>query len=156
LITIVMSSVIAADAQRVWRALTDPSECIGWDENRLSKIDPSDGYPKAGETVRWRYRLGSVPIVMRDQPIEVIPGRKLHSEVALGSLRFKQTFTLALEQDPANQGGGTKTLLGMRVVAANSAPVLGAVVDRFEVRRITIDRVDRTLRAITKWCESAP
>ena len=98
--------------------------------------------------------MGSVPIVMREQPIEVVAGRKLHSKVTLGSLHFDQTFTLNLEHDPANVGDGTKTLLGMKVVASNSAPVLGAVIDRFEVRRLTVDRVDATLRAITKWCES--
>ncbi len=172
LITIVMSAAIAALPQRVWRALTDPSECIAWDENRLSALDAMDRYPEPGEWVRWHYRMGSVPIVMKEQPIEVVPGRKLHSKVTLGSLHFDQTFTLNVEHDPAMAGGSAfegdatdiggsamaggsaKTLLGMKVVASNSAPVLGAVIDRFEVRRLTSDRVDATLRSITKWCES--
>jgi carbon monoxide dehydrogenase subunit G len=154
LITIVMSSAISAPPQRVWRALTDPAECIAWDENRLSALDSMDAYPKPGETMRWRYRMGSIPIVMKERPIEVLIGRKFHSKVSLGTIRFDQTFTLALEHDPAEGEGGAKTLLGMKVVASNSAPVLGAVVDRFEVRRITVDRVDATLRAITKWCEN--
>ena len=152
LITIVMSAAIAAEPQRVWRALTDPSECIAWDENRLSALDSTDaagdGYPEPGEAVRWHYRLGSVPIVMREQPIEVVVGRKLHSKVTLGSLHFDQTFTLNLEHDPATDTDGVKTLLGMKAVASNSAPVLGAVIDRFEVRRITVDRVDATLRGV--------
>ncbi|MBW2292108.1 MAG: SRPBCC family protein [Deltaproteobacteria bacterium] len=154
MITIVMSAAIAAEPQRVWRALTDPSECIAWDEKRLSVLDSTDAYPDPGETVRWHYRMGSVPIVMREQPIEVVAGRKLHSKVTLGSLHFDQIFTLNLEHDPASPDDTAKTLLGMKVVASNSAPVLGAVIDRFEVRRLTIDRVDATLRAITKWCES--
>ncbi len=151
-----MSAAIAAEPPRVWRALTDPSECVAWDENRLSALDSTDGYPDPGETMRWRYRMGSVPIVMREQPIEVVAGRKLHTKVTLGSLHFDQTFTLNLEHDPASVDDVAKTLLGMKVVASNSAPVLGAVIDRFEVRRLTIDRVDATLRAITKWCESDP
>jgi len=152
-----MSAAIAALPQRVWRALTDPSECIAWDENRLTVLDSGPGgYPEPGQTMRWHYRLGSVPIVMREEPIEVVPGRKLHSKVTLGSLHFDQTFTLNLEHDPANEADGVKTLLGMKVVASNSAPVLGAVVDRCEIRRITVDRVDATLRAITKWCENNP
>ncbi len=148
-----MSSAIAAHPQRVWRALTNASECLAWDENRLSALDATDNYPVVGETVRWRYRLGSIPIVMRDQPVDVVPGSKLRSKVTLGPLRFDQVFSLALEHDPADEAEGVKTLLGMKVAASNSAPVLGAVVDRFEVRRITIDHVDGTLRAITKWCE---
>lgn len=149
-----MSSAISATPKRVWRALTDPTECVAWDERRLSAIDSTATYPTPGETMRWRYKMGSVPIVMKEQPIEVIPGRKFQLKVAIGTIRFDQTFTLALEQDPADSEFGAKTMLGMKVVASNSAPVLGAVVDRFEVRRIAVDRVDATLRAITKWCEN--
>lgn len=145
-----MSSAIAATPQRVWRALTDPNEILAWDEHRLSAVDPVDAYPKAGETVRWRYQQGSVPIVMRDQTLEVAPGRKLQSKIHVGSLVFDQTFTLASEQD---EGSEVTTMLGMRVVASNSAAVLGAVIDRFEVRRLTADLVDASLRAISKHCE---
>jgi hypothetical protein len=148
-----MSSVIDAHPERVWRALTDASECIAWDEKLLSALDPIDAYPKAGETVRWHYKMGSVPIIMRDETIEVLPGRKLHSAVSLGTLHFDQTYTLAIEHDPVQKSDAAKTILGMKIIASNSAPVLGAVVDRFEVRRMTVDRVDSTLRAITKWCE---
>ncbi len=153
LITIVMSSAIAATPQRVWQALTVPSECMSWDENLLSAVDPVDAYPKTGEIVRWQYRMGSVPIVMREEPIEIVLGRKLRSKVTLGSLHFDQTYTLALEQDLQSGADAIKTVLGMKVIASNSAAVLGAVIDRFEVRRMTADRVDATLRAITKWCE---
>ena len=151
-----MSAAIAAEPQRVWRALTDPSECISWDENRISALDATKSYPVPEETFRWHYRMGSVPIVMREQPLEVVTGRKLHSKVTLGSLHFDQTFTLNIEQDPDSENEGAKTLLGMKVVASNSAPILGAMIDRFEVRRLTVDRVDATLRAITKWCEGSP
>lgn len=148
-----MSSAIAASPQRIWSALTNPDELTAWDENLLSAIDSVDAYPKPGEVVRWRYRMGSVPIVMRDKPIEVVPGRKLQSKITLGSLELEQTYTLAVEQDPEAKADVVKTVLGMKVIASNSAPVLGAVIDRFEVRRMASDRVDATLRAITKWCE---
>lgn len=150
-----MSSAISARPGRVWRALTDATECIAWDDYRLSALDSIEAYPKAGEMMRWRYQMGSIPIIMKEVPIEIVPGRKFQSKISIGTIRFEQTFTLALEQDPASPESGAKTLLGMKVVASNSAPVLGAVVDRFEVRRITIDRVDATLRAITKWCENS-
>ena len=149
-----MSSVVAADPQRVWRALTLPSECIAWDENLLSALDSQEKYPTPGRTMRWRYHLGSVPIVMKEVPIEVIPGRKLHSKITLGSLQFDQTYTLGPEHDSTGDTESVNTLLGMKVIASNSAAVLGTVVDRFEIRRITVDRVDATLRAVTKWCEN--
>lgn len=155
LITIVMSSAIAADPQRVWRALTIPDECIAWDEHLLSAVDPMSDYPSPGETVRWRYQMGSIPIVTKDHPIDVVPGRKLHSKVTLGPLHLDQTFTLALEHDSTNETDTSKTLLGMKVVTSSSAVVMGAVIDRFEIRRMTVDRVDATLRAVTKWCEGA-
>lgn len=153
LITIVMSSAIAAAPQRVWHALTTPSECLSWHENLLSAIDATDAFPRVGETVRWRYRLGSVPIVMRVEPIEVEREHKLRSKVTLGSLKFDQTFTLAVERDPDADWGSAKTVLGMKMIASNSAPLLGSILDRFEIRRITADQMDATLRAITKWCE---
>lgn len=127
---------------------------MAWDENLLSALDSEEMYPTAGRTMRWRYHLGSVPIVMKDQPIEVVPGRKLHSKITLGPLHFDQTYTLSPEHDATGGTEGVKTQLGMKVIASNSAAVLGAVVDRFEIRRITVDRVDATLRAVTKWCEN--
>ena len=145
-----MSSAIAAAPQRVWRAITDPEAILAWDEHRLSAVDSTDGYPKANELVRWRYQLGSVPIVMRDRPLDIAPGRKLHSKVTIGPIVYDQTFTLAVE---AHEGDETMTILGMKLIASNSAAVIGAVIDRFEVRRMTTDRVDTTLRAITKYCE---
>lgn len=148
-----MTSAIDAHPERVWRALTDASEYIAWDEKILSALDPVDAYPEAGETVRWHYKMGSVPVIMRDQTIEVRAGRKLHSMVTVGRLHFDQTYTLAIENDPSGKSDAVKTILGMKVIASNSAPVLGAVVDRFEVRRMTVDRVDAALRAVTKWCE---
>ena len=148
-----MSSAIAAAPRRVWRALTTSSECLSWHENLLSAIDATDTFPTVGETVRWRYRLGSVPIVMRVEPIEVERKRRLRSKVNLGPLKFDQTFTLAVERDPDADWSSAKTVLGMKMIASNSAPLLGSILDRFEIRRITAYQMDVTLRAITKWCE---
>ena len=60
-----MSVVIDADRERVWRALTMPSELIAWDERILSPIDEPGQYPFAGQHVRWRYRLGSVQVACK-------------------------------------------------------------------------------------------
>jgi uncharacterized protein YndB with AHSA1/START domain len=156
LITIAMSATIAADPRRVWRALTSPEECVTWDDRCLGFVRTDVCYPEIGELTRWRYKLGNVPVVMQERPVEVAPPRKLQSNIHLGSLRFEQTYTLALEHNPSDAADAPKTRLGMRIVASNAVPVLGAVVDRFEVRRLTIDRVDSNLRAVTKWCENNP
>jgi len=157
-----MSATIAADPRRVWRALTSPSECVGWDDRLIAPVDPTDRYPQAGERMRWRCLLGAVPVLMHDEPQAVVPYQKLRSQLAIGSLRFDQTYTLTIEEErggngePGAQSRARKTRLCMKVIASNSVALVGAVVDRFEVRRMTVDRVDETLRAVTKWCENDP
>jgi len=42
LITLIMSVVIDADRERVWRALTDPSELVAWDHRIVSAVDEGD------------------------------------------------------------------------------------------------------------------
>jgi hypothetical protein len=149
-----MSATIAAEPRRVWQAITVPSQCIAWDDQLLALIDPAAKYPTAGEDVRWRFLLRSVQMILDECPIEVVPLRKLRSRLTVGSFRFDQTFTLAAEAE-GSPDAGAKTRLGMKIIASNSVPVMGAVVDRFEVRRMTVDRVDSVLRAITKWCENS-
>ena len=144
-----MSTVISADSQQVWRALTTPEEVVSWDERVLGSIDAPETYPEAGQHVRWRYMLGTVPLVMHDRPSEIVPLERLTSSISVGSMRFEQTYTLHPEA-----GNPPKTRLGMKLVASNSVAVIGATVDRFEVRRLATDRVDTTLRSIQKWCEN--
>jgi uncharacterized protein YndB with AHSA1/START domain len=48
-ITTVMSTVIDAGRERVWRALTAPDEVIRWDERTVALVDAPDGYPRIGE-----------------------------------------------------------------------------------------------------------
>ena len=146
-----MSTVIAADPERVWRALTTPEELVAWDERLLAPVERPDRYPFSGQHVSWRYRLGGVQLVMHDRPLEVATLERLRRTIHLGSLRYDQTFTLVPEPGPP-----VRTRLGLKTVAANSVPVLGDVVDRFEVRRLTTEHVDETLRAVRRWCESRP
>jgi hypothetical protein len=35
-------------------------------------------------------------------------------------------------------------------------PVVGGELDRFDVRRLAAEMVDRNLRSIQKWCENHP
>ncbi len=151
-----MSASIAADPERVWRALTEPSECIRWDEHRIEAVSPPIDYPNPGQHICWRYQLSGVQLVMHDRPQAVITGRKLQSQLSVGSMRFEQTYTLNTDESTPTDPSRPRTLLGMKITAENSVPLMGAVVDRFEVRRMTVDRMDEALRSITKWCEANP
>ncbi len=65
MITVGMSTVIESPPRRVWRALTEPTELVAWDDRILSPIDPaSPAYPLSGQRVRWRYQLGSVQVAL--------------------------------------------------------------------------------------------
>lgn len=151
-----MSVVIDADRERVWRALTEPKELVAWDDRILSPIDPPGekrrrAYPFAGEHFRWRVRLGSVQVVMHEQPLEIERLERLSSEVKVGSLRFEQTYTLTPESVAP-----PRTRLGMKLVTTSSVPVVGDVVDRFSVRKLAAERIDHTLRAVQQWCHQHP
>ncbi len=144
-----MATVIEAEPSRVWRALTDLEELCAWDENLLAAVDSSSGYPCVGTSQRWRYLLHGVQVVLHERPLEVAIERRLRSSLALGGMKLDQTYSLVPE-------GPSRTRLSIRIVAASSVPVLGATVDRFEVRKLATERVDSLLRALQKWCEADP
>ncbi len=151
LITLIMSVVIDADRERVWRALTMPSELIAWDERILSPIDEPGQYPFAGQHVRWRYRLGSVQVVLHEEPLEIMRPERLCSALKVGSMRFEQTYPLTNESSEP-----PRTRLGMKLVTTSSVPVVGDVVDRFSVRKMAAEHLDRTLRSVQGWCHEHP
>jgi uncharacterized protein YndB with AHSA1/START domain len=144
-----MSKVIRSPRARVWRALVSPDELIRWDERRVSLEEPIPDYPAPGHSARWRCWLGSVTVSHREDPLEVIPAERLRSAVRLGSFEFEETYTLA---DEAPDG----TRLSLRLVANNTVPVLGGELDRFDVRRLSAERVDETLARLARWCEQTP
>ena len=146
-----MSTVIGAERTRVWRALTEAAEVVRWDERVLELCEPAGEYPRVGRKVRWRYQLGAIPVVLHECPLEVIPDARLRSAIALGLFRFDETFQLASEP-----GDEQRTRLTLKLIARNSIPVVGGVLDRFAVRRLANDFIDAKLRAVQKWCESPP
>lgn len=144
-----MSTVVPGSVARVWRALTDPSEVAGWDaaNGNGGAIDAPADYPKPGQHVRWRYRLGGVPTTLHDRPIEVVPHERLRSLIELGALRFDETYSLLPEA-----GHPEQTRLAMKIVASNSTAVVSGVIDRFEMTRITTETVNGSLESIRHWC----
>jgi hypothetical protein len=149
-ITTAMSTVIGAGRARVWRALTQASEILRWDERALELLEPADEYPRVGRNVRWRYKLGAIPLLLNERPLEVEPEARLRCAVALGLFRFDETFQLASEP------GGDRTRLTLKLVSQSQIPVVGGALDRFAVRRIANDFIDAKLRGVQKWCENPP
>lgn len=149
MITTALSTGVGAPRARVWRALTDPAEIARWDERAEGLLEPAARALAPGRVLRWRYRLAGVPLVFREEVLEVVPDEKLRSAVRLGLFRFEQTFSLA--DDPADPG---RTRLGLRLAAGNAVPVVGGLLDRFAVRRQAAELADARLRALQKWCET--
>ncbi len=148
-ITTAMSAVIEAEPRCVWRALTDPDELCAWDENLIAPVDSPSGYPCVESPQRWRYLLRGVPMLLHERPLDIAVGRRLQSSLTLGGMRLEQTYSLTGESK-------LRTRISIRIAAKNSVPVLGATIDRFEVRRLATERIDSLLRALLKWCESRP
>jgi len=148
-LTSTMSTLITAERDRVWRALTTPSELIRWDDQIVELLDPVPDYPKLGQEIRWRCRIGSVPIVVHQTIREVQPGELLQSAICRGVFHFDETYTLADEIETPE-----RTRLSLRVVASNTTPVVDGTMDRFAIRRLSAELIDTRLRAIQKWCES--
>lgn len=146
-----MSTTIASPRERVWRALTRPAELIRWDERLVELLDPAQDYPRVGHDVRWRYRLGAVPVVLRDSPLEVVPSERLRSKLAVGLFRVEETYSLGTET-----GEPERTRLTLKLVSRNSVPVVGGLLDRFAVRHLAAELADRRIRSIQKWCENDP
>ena len=143
-----MSTAIHADRARVWRALTEPQEVVGWDRSVIAPIDVPPDYPKPGQHVRWRARMNDVPVILHDRPIEVVVGERLRSDLSHGLFRCDETY--GLMDDPTAPG---RTRLTMKVVASNEIPVVGGALDRFAVRQYATTLVSTSLQAIREWCE---
>jgi len=147
LITVAMSKVIRSPRARVWRALVSPAELIRWDERRISLEAPIPGYPALGRSARWRCWLGSLSVKHSEDPLEVVPAERLRSAVRIGSFEFEETYTLADHDEDT-------TRLSVRLIAKSTLPLFGGELDRFDVRRLSAERIDQTLAQLQRWCEA--
>lgn len=165
MITVALSAAIGAPHERVWRALVDPQERAIWDERILGPVASSrtartSRKPPARSsaarrkpslrTTRWRFRLGRVPLVLKEDVLRADGQDRFTSRITIGSMAFEQTLTLHDESDET----GPRTRVGMKVVATNSIAVIGEVVPRLDVQKLVIEYVDATLRQVQKHCEA--
>lgn len=146
MITTALTAVVDAGPAEVWRAITDPAEVIRWDASALALLEPGGDWPRVGRYLVWRYQLGTVSLRLRDSALEVVPEKRLRSQVSLGSFRFEQIWSLA---DDAG-----RTRLGLSIGSASALPTMGGALDRFDVRRRAAEYVDGKLRGLRSWMSS--
>lgn len=144
-----MSAAVAVPRARVWAALSDPAEVLHWRPGLVAAPIGAERYPEPGGTVRWRCRLRELPLELRETPLEVVVGERLHARLQLGLFRFEATFTLApLASDPP------RTRVGLQVQVANEIAVVGGTLDRFGVRHFATELAATQLMALRDWCEA--
>jgi uncharacterized protein YndB with AHSA1/START domain len=144
-----MSAALAVPRARVWAALADPAEVVHWRPGLVAAPAGASRYPEPGETVRWRCRVRELPLELRETPLEVVTGERLHARLQLGLFRFEATFTLApLTSEPP------RTRVGLQVQVANEVPLVGGTLDRFGVRRLATELAATQLMALRDWCEA--
>jgi len=143
-----MSTVISADRSRVWSALTKPTQLIRWDERLLALLEPVGDAAHVGQRLRWRYRLGTVPVLLREELVEVVPFERLRADLSFGLMRATTTYSLATNGNP------NRTRISLKIAALNSVPVVGGEIDRFEVRHIATSFVDTKLRHLSVWFDA--
>jgi uncharacterized protein YndB with AHSA1/START domain len=139
-----VSVEIATPPARVWRALCDPAEVVQWDTGVVEALDAPPDYPQPGQHVRWRYSEGPCR-TLHDRPQEVVPERTLRSLIAIGPLRFDETYTL----EPRD--GGCRLTASMIV----NAPLWlgGPLGERLYLGPASRRTVAASLAAIKSHCE---
>ncbi len=141
-----LSIEIAAPPARVWRALCDPAEVVLWDRSLERALDAPPDYPWPGQHVRWRLRSGFFRL-LHDRPLEVEPERRLRSLLALGPLRYDETYTIV-----ATDAG---CRLSARLAAWTALPLLGTVSERVYGAAAARAALEAALDALRQLCEGS-
>ena len=141
-----MSTVIGAPRERVWDALTIPAEIARWDRRVLALPERPAGPLREDDVLNCRYQMGAIPLDYKLHVLTSAPGARLDTEISMGLFRFRETYLVVDESR-------TQTRLSLRLTAPNAMPVVGGLIDRFDVRKMASDRVDERLRGLREWCE---
>jgi len=144
--TFAESIEIAADPERVWRALSVPAEVVCWDTGVVEPLDAPPDYPRAGQHVRWRYSLGPLPLILHDRPTRVEPASVLRSSIRLGPFDFDEIYTLIGQ-------GSSATRLTAELTLASTVPILGSLLEWLVGRPLARSTVRSSLAGIKRHCE---
>jgi len=120
------SVTIAANPERVWQALTTPTEVVCWDTGIIRPLDAPLDYPKPGQHVRWQYRLGPLPLVLHDHPTRVETTSTFASSIRLVTAELSLTSRL---------------------------PIIGTLLERVVGEPLARSTVQTSLAAIKRHCE---
>ena len=140
-----MGEGIEAERERIWAAISDPSEVARWRPGVEGIGSPGASFPTEGRRFEWLCRLNDIPIKLIETPIRVVDGARIESEIRFGLFRFLQTLSIS------------KTSSGYRVLIQIETPnrmsLVGGTLDRFAVRRFATELAATYLQAIRDWCE---
>ncbi|MDP3938960.1 MAG: hypothetical protein Q8R92_12620 [Deltaproteobacteria bacterium] len=137
---------IATARERVWRALSIPAEVVCWDAAIVEPLDAPLDYPRAGQHVRWRYRLGPVPFILHDHPTLVEPPSVLRSSLRLWVFDFDETYTIRYK-------GASAARLTAELSVSCAVPILGSSLERIFGMPLARSTVRNSLAAIKLYCE---
>ena len=143
----VLTTLIDAPADRVWRALCDPTQVAQWDTGVVTAIDPPADYPRPAQTVRWQYRSKRWPELI-DRPQEVVPFQMLRSILELGPYYIDETY--------ARTALGATTRLETTVELTVRRFIVGALLERLWARREVRQGFEASLAGLKRYCETQP
>ncbi len=135
---VIVTIVIAAPPDRVWRALTVPAEVEAWDG--VTPCDVPAGYPAPGHHARWFSRMGPVRLVLHDRIGVVDPASRFSSTIAVGFVRVEEEYRLA----PQGQG----CVLVSENEVRSTVPGLGWL-----AVRLTKANVELSMTRLKEFCE---
>jgi uncharacterized protein YndB with AHSA1/START domain len=87
-----VATQISAPLDRVWRALTVPSEVQCWDG--VTPIDVPEAYPKAGQYARWSTKAGPLRLTLHDRIRAVDPPHRFASSIDVGFVHVEEEYQL--------------------------------------------------------------
>jgi uncharacterized protein YndB with AHSA1/START domain len=89
---VIVDVEIGAPVDRVWRALTVPSEVALWDGVAPRAVP--DGYPAVGHHARWLTPVGPVRVTLHDRIRAVDPMTRLASSIDVGFVHVDEEYRL--------------------------------------------------------------
>ena len=140
-----LTTTIHAPIDRVWRALSDPTEVTQWDATVVEALDAPPDYPQPGQHVRWR--IANSNALLHDRPQHVEPPTRLHSHLALNRDRLDETYNLTA-LDP------TTTRLECHVTVSHALPILGVFIVRLRTLPQTRTSFGTSLANLKRYCET--
>jgi len=147
LLTLAFSAKAAASPRRVWRALLCPSAAAHWLPCHEGWIDPPPEALAPHDALRFRARLGRLPVTGELRVLEVEAGR-VRTHVRVGLFAFEARFSLRRES-----GIDRATRIGLVLTLANRVALVSGSLDRFAVRKLASELAEQALGALTRQAE---